>query len=45
MDLWGSYRLVFTPDHDPIPMRADGGVDRTRITRILIKEVVDYHGD
>lgn len=43
--LWGSYRLVFVPDHDPIPRLVDGGIDRTRVTRVSITEVVDYHGD
>lgn len=43
--LWGSYRLVFVPDHDPIPTLPDGGLDRTKVTQISIKEVVDYHGD
>lgn len=45
VNLWGSYRLVFGPNHDPVPTLADGGLDRSRVTRILIKEVVDYHGD
>lgn len=44
MSLSGSYRLVFVPDHDPIPTLPDGGVDRARVTRILITDVVDYHG-
>jgi proteic killer suppression protein len=43
--LWGSYRLVFVPDHDPITTLADGGIDRAFVTKILIVEVVDYHGD
>lgn len=43
--LWGPYRLVFEPDHDPLPRLPDGGIDRARVTRILIKEVIDYHGD
>jgi proteic killer suppression protein len=42
--LWGSYRLVFEPDHGPVPTLDDGGIDKTKITRIRIKEVVDYHG-
>lgn len=42
--LWGSYRLLFVPDHDPVPTHPDGGIDRSRVTRILITEVVDYHG-
>ncbi len=43
--LWDPYRLVFVPDHDPIPRLEDGGVDRSLITRIVIMEVVEYHGD
>jgi len=45
LHLWGQYRLVFVPDHDPIPLVEDGGIDQGRVTRILITEVVDYHGD
>lgn len=43
--LWGAYRLIFVPDHNPMPTLADGGIDRAHVTRILITEVVDYHGD
>jgi proteic killer suppression protein len=42
--LWGSYRLIFVPDQDPVPTLDDGGIDRTKVTHIEIKEVVDYHG-
>jgi len=45
ISLTGSYRLVFRPDHEPIPLQADGGIDRQLVTRILIEGVVDYHGD
>jgi len=44
VDLHGTMRLVFVPDHDPIPCKADGGVDLTRITAVTIMEVEDYHG-
>lgn len=44
VDLWGSYRLIFEPDHNPVPKLPDGGIDRARVTRIAIKEVTDYHG-
>ena len=37
------YRLVFVPDHDPIPRRPDGGVDTDRVTAVVITEVIDYH--
>jgi proteic killer suppression protein len=43
LDLWGPTRLVFAPDHDPLPRRQDGGVDRSRVDRVRILEVVNYH--
>jgi len=42
--LWGPYRLILEPNHDPVPRLDDGGIDRSLVTRILITEVVDYHG-
>ena len=44
LDLWGPYRLILRPGHDPLPKLSDGGIDETKITRIEIEEVVDYHG-
>ena len=43
VDINRQYRLVFVPDHDPIPRRPDGGVDTDRVTAIIITEVIDYH--
>lgn len=43
IDLAHPYRLIFEPDHHPVPLRADGGVDTDRVTAITIIEVVDYH--
>lgn len=43
--LWGEYRLVFVPDHDPVSVVEDGGIARDLVTKISITEVVDYHGD
>lgn len=43
VDLAHPYRLVFTPAHDPLPKRPDGGLDEERVTAIVIMEVVDYH--
>jgi proteic killer suppression protein len=40
----GPYRLVFRPDHDPIPMLRNGRVDEAAVTRVIVLEVVDYHG-
>jgi toxin HigB-1 len=45
VDLRGANRLIFRPDHDPVPKLEDGGIDRSRVTRIVIEEVADYHGD
>lgn len=44
IDLWGPFKLVFVPDHDPVPRMEDGGIDYGLVTEILITEVVDYHG-
>lgn len=43
VDLDHPYRLYFRPDHDPVPQKPDGGMDRAGITRILIVEVWDPH--
>lgn len=43
VDLVHPHRLVFTPNHEPLPRRADGGVDTDQVTAITIIEVVDYH--
>jgi proteic killer suppression protein len=44
VDLRGPYRLIFEPDHDPVPRLDDGGVDISKVTNIKIKKVDDYHG-
>lgn len=43
IDLAHPYRLIFEPNHDPVPRREDGGVDTDHVTSITIIEVVDYH--
>ena len=43
VDLAHPKRLVFVPDHDPVPHRDDGGVDLDLVKAIMILEVVDYH--
>lgn len=37
------YRLIFEPDHSPMPRDSSGGLDWSRVTRILVLEIVDYH--
>ena len=43
VDLVHPYRLVFMPNHDPIPRRMDGGIDTDSVTAIEILEVINYH--
>jgi proteic killer suppression protein len=45
VNLWGPYRLIFAPDHDPLPRLPDGGLNRAEVTKIKIREVADYHGN
>ncbi len=37
------YRLIFEPDHNPIPRKEDGGIDAKNVSAITIIEVIDYH--
>ena len=43
VDLVHPHRLIFSPDHDPIPEKEDGGLDWSQVTAIVIEEIVDYH--
>ncbi|GGK24559.1 killer suppression protein [Salinarimonas ramus] len=43
VDLVHPHRLVFEPDDDPIPRLPDGGIDRTRVTAIVVADILDYH--
>ena len=43
VDLLHPFRLVFVPNHSPVPTVDGGGVDIERVTAIEIIEVVDYH--
>ena len=43
VDLVHPHRLVFKPNHAPIPRLQDGGIDTERVTAITIIDVVDYH--
>lgn len=36
-------RICLVPDHDPVPVLADGGVDLKSVTRVKIVFVGDYH--
>ena len=43
VDLVHPYRLVFEPNHDPIPRMEDGGVNLDEVTAITVIDIVDYH--
>jgi len=43
VDLVQPYRLIFRPDHNPVPTLKDGGIDLTAVTAIEIIDVTDYH--
>ncbi|WP_031441898.1 type II toxin-antitoxin system RelE/ParE family toxin [Arenibacter algicola] len=38
-----NYRLIFEPNHDPIPEKEDGGLDWESVTKIQINRIEDYH--
>lgn len=44
IDLDHPYRLVFTPNHTPLPMRMEGGLDWSQVTSIEIRGIEDTHG-
>lgn len=43
VDINKNYRLIFIPANDPIPKKADGGLDKKRITEIEIISIEDPH--
>lgn len=43
VDISGNWRIIFEPDHDPVPAKSDGGLDWDAVTQIKILEVEDYH--
>jgi len=43
VDLIHPFRLVFRPNHQPVPLKDDGGININEVTAIEILEVTDYH--
>ena len=43
VDLDHPYRLIFEPNHDPVPRKNDGGLDWKQITAIIITGIEDTH--
>jgi proteic killer suppression protein len=43
VEVSGNYRMIFEPNHDPIPKKDDGGLNWEEVTKIRINEIEDYH--
>ena len=43
VDLVHPDRLVFAPDHDPVPQLSGGGVDWSKVTKIEVAGIGNYH--
>lgn len=43
LDLAGGKRLVFKPNHTPIPKNANDSIDWSQVTSITIVFIGDYH--
>lgn len=43
VDLEGAKRLVFEPANDPISCNKDGSIDWSKVTRVCIVFMGDYH--
>ncbi len=43
VDVKHPYRLIFTPNHNPIPILPDGGLDWKCVTAITIIAIEDTH--
>ena len=39
----GNDRLCFILEHNPLPLKEDGGIDMEAVTDVCIVEIVDYH--
>lgn len=43
VDISGNSRLIFIPNHDPLPIKNDGGLYWEGVTKIQIIDIEDYH--
>lgn len=44
VDISGNHRIIFEPNHEPIPTKTDGGLDWQQVTEITIVAIgTDYH--
>jgi len=44
IDISANHRIIFLPDNEPVPTKADGGLNWEKVTRIIIISIgEDYH--
>jgi proteic killer suppression protein len=44
VDISGNFRIIFEPNHIPLPLKEDGGLDWKLVTEITIEQIgTDYH--
>ncbi len=43
LDLGHPYRLIIIPANEPVPRKADGGLDWGRVTQVEVIEIADTH--
>ncbi len=43
VDLKHPWRLIFEPADEPLPLLDDGSIDLSRVTKVRIIEITDYH--
>ena len=43
VDLDHPHRLIFVPNHEPVPQKPDGGLDWRQVTAIMITGIEDTH--
>lgn len=45
VDIKQPFRIVFEPANDPVPMLDDGGIDISKVTKIKVIWIGDYHDE
>lgn len=43
VDVEHPFRIIFEPNHNPLPLKEDEGIDLTQVTAIRILSIEDYH--
>mgnify|MGYP000524799526 CR=1 FL=1 len=43
LDIKHPLRLIIIPDHEELPEKPDGGLDWSKVTAVIVKEITDTH--